>query len=68
MKQINTVAFQFKLLNSMKIHPIFHVSLLEPYHASTIPGKTQKPTPSIILNGEQEYEVEEILDSTISHC
>jgi hypothetical protein len=67
MKQINTVAFQFKLLDSMKIHPMFHVSLLEPYHPSTILGKTQEPTPSIIVNGEQEYEVEEILNSMISH-
>jgi len=46
MKQINTMAFQFKLPNSMKIHPMFHVSLLEPDYASTIPGKTHKPTPS----------------------
>jgi hypothetical protein len=36
MKQINVVTFQLKLLGSMKIHPMFHVSLLEPYHVSTI--------------------------------
>jgi hypothetical protein len=65
---MNIVAFQFKLPNSMKIHPMFHVSLLEPYYASTIPGITHKATPSIIINGEQEYEVEEILDLRISHC
>jgi hypothetical protein len=68
MKQINTVAFQFKLLDSMKIHPVFHVSLLEPYHVSTIPRKTHKPTPLIVVNGEKKYKVEEILNSRISHC
>jgi hypothetical protein len=66
-KQINIVAFQLKLPNSMKIHPMFHVSLLEPYHVFTIPGITHKPTLPIVVNGEQKYEVEEILDSRISH-
>jgi hypothetical protein len=61
-KQINTVAFQLKLLDSMKIHPMFHVSLLEPYHVFTIPRRTHNPPPPIIVDGEQEYEVEEILD------
>jgi len=68
MKQINIVAFQFKLPNSMKIHLMFHVSLLEPYHASTIPRRTHKPPSLIVVNDEQEYEVEKILDSRISHC
>ncbi len=33
-KQINVMAFQFKLPSSMKIHHVLHVSLLEFYHAS----------------------------------
>jgi hypothetical protein len=68
MRQINIMAFQFKLPDSMKIHPVFHVSLLEPYHASTIPRKTHKPPLPIVIDGDQEYEVEEILDSRILHC
>jgi hypothetical protein len=66
-KQINTMAFQLKLLDSMKIHPVFHVSLLKPYHVSTIIKRTHEPTPPIVVNGEQKYEVEEILNSKISH-
>src|SRR5512133_2815108 len=27
-----------------QIHPVFHISLLEPYHANTIPGR-RSPTP-----------------------
>ncbi len=34
-KQINVVVFQLKLLGSMKIHLVFHVSLLEHYHAGS---------------------------------
>jgi hypothetical protein len=29
-KQINVMVFQLKLLGSMRIHLVFHVSLLEP--------------------------------------
>jgi hypothetical protein len=57
MKEINTVACQFKFLESIKIHPMFHVSLLEPYHAFTIPGKTHEPSPPIVVDGEQKYKV-----------
>jgi hypothetical protein len=52
MKQINTMAFQFKFPNSMKIHLVFDVSLLEPYHASTILRRTHEPPPLIAVNGE----------------
>jgi len=47
---------------------MFHVSLLEPYHVFTIPRRTHNPPPPIIVDGEQEYEVEKILDLRISHC
>ena len=47
----------------MKVHPVFHVSLLEPYHLSTIPDRTRPPQPPIVMESESEYEVEEILDS-----
>ncbi len=67
MKQINMATFQFKLLDSMKMPPVFHVSLLEPYHVSTIPRKIHEPPPPIVVDGEQKYKVEEILDSRISH-
>jgi hypothetical protein len=38
------------------------------YNVSTIPRRTHEPPPPIIINGEQEYEVEGILYSRISHC
>jgi len=52
-KQINIVAFQFKLQGSMGIHPVFHVLLLEPYHISTIPKIIHDPFPLIKVDGEQ---------------
>ena len=50
----------------MKIHPVFHVSLLEPYKDSTIPGQLQAPPPPIEVDGTEEFEVSEILDSRIN--
>jgi hypothetical protein len=51
-KQTNVAAFQLKFLGSMKIHHVFHVSLLEPYHASTIPEKIHDPPPPIEVDNE----------------
>jgi len=66
-KQINVVAFQLKLQGSMKIHHVFHVSLLKPYHTSTIPRRIYDPPPPIEVNGEHKYEMEDILDSRVFH-
>ena len=49
----------------MKVHPVFHASLLETYHQSNIRGRSQPSAPAIEVNGFEEYEVESILDSRI---
>ena len=51
----------------MKVHSVFHVSLLKPYYLSMIPDRTCPPPPPIIVESKSEYEVEEILDSKYSH-
>jgi hypothetical protein len=42
-KQVNEVAYRLDLPSSMKIHPVFHVSLLEPYRELAIPGRLPAP-------------------------
>ena len=64
-KKINDIAFRLELPPSMKIHLIFHVSLLEPYKTSSIPGRSQVPPPSVEIEGIEEFEVSKILDSRI---
>jgi len=49
----------------MKICVMFHFSLLEPRHASTNPRRIHDPLPPIKVDGEQEYEMDDILDSRI---
>lgn len=47
----------------MKIHPVFHISLLEPVASDPFPGQEQVTPPPIIVDGEFEFHVEEVLDS-----
>ena len=59
-------AFELKLPLHWRIHPVFHASLLDPYRANKIEGRKQQAvSPPDIVNGEVEYEVEDILDSRI---
>ena len=65
MSQVNPVAYKLELADSIKIHNVFHVSLLEPYFPNSIEGRTLPPPPPIEVRDELEYEVEKILDSQI---
>ncbi len=47
------------------IHPIFHVSQLEPVEENTIPNHTQPPPPLVEVNGEEQYKIAQILDFKI---
>jgi hypothetical protein len=49
----------------MKIHPVFHASLLDPHHTNTIPGRTQPPPLAVTVEDALEYKVKEILDSRV---
>jgi hypothetical protein len=60
------VAAKLALPKSMKIHPVFHFSLLELKGTSKMSNRTNPPPPPVEVEGEDEYEVEEILDSRIT--
>ena len=55
-------AYRLKLSQQVgSIHDIFHVSLLEPYVSDR--RSAPEPPPPIEVDGEEEYELEEILQS-----
>jgi hypothetical protein len=63
LKKIGTRAFRVELLTTIEDNNIFHVSLLEPYHNSTVPGRYQTPPPPEEVEGEENWEVEFVVDS-----
>ena len=64
--QAGTHSFTLRLPDAMRsVHPVFHVSQLEPSTPNTIPNRIQPPPPPIEVDGEPEFEISEILDSKI---
>ena len=58
-KKIGSVNYKLKLPKTMEIHPVFHVSLLEP----APPGAPAAPITEVQqLDPQKEYEVETVLD------
>ena len=60
-------AVRLALPESMNIHPVFHVSLLEHAADNPYPGQQQPPPPPIEVDGEEEYSVDEVLDARIRY-
>ena len=47
------------------IHPVFHVSMIEPATLNPFPGRNSVSDPLVIIDGEPEYKISSILDSKI---
>ena len=68
-KQINANAYRLRLPHTMKIHNVFHVSLLDKYRPPTAGQNPPEPDPVIADDAaaEPEWEVERIVDSRIRY-
>ncbi|SJL18610.1 uncharacterized protein ARMOST_22207 [Armillaria ostoyae] len=57
-------AYKLKLPPHWKIHPRFNEKLLSPFIPPSFPNQEQPPPPPPdLIDGEEEWEIEEILDS-----
>ena len=60
-KVLSSLSYQLKLPITWKIHPVFHTSLLSPYHKTKVHGPNFPTPPPDLIDNEEEYEVERIL-------
>jgi hypothetical protein len=60
---MSAINYRLELPTQWSIHPVFHINLLTPYKETIMHGPNfTRPTPELI-DGEEEYSVEKILDS-----
>jgi hypothetical protein len=60
---IGDLDFKLELPHYLKLHPVFHVNRLAPYQDNGL-DKSPPPDP-VTVEGEEEYEVDKIMDSRI---
>lgn len=60
--RVGPVSYRLRLPSSLRIHPVFHVSLLKKAIFNRYSRKPQLPPP-VLVDGQREFEVSKILDS-----
>ena len=60
---MSPVNYCLELPTQWSIHPVFHINLLTPYRETPTHGPNYQHPPPDLVDGEEEYEVEKILDS-----
>ncbi|MBW0588849.1 hypothetical protein O181_128564 [Austropuccinia psidii MF-1] len=66
LNKVSNHAYHLNLSSQWRsIHPVFHISHLEPVKTSTILNWHQETPPPIIIEEEEEWEVSQILDSEL---
>jgi len=59
-------SFTLQLPETMRaVHPVFHISMLEPATPNTFQQHSEPPPAPVIIDGELEYEISKIVDSKI---
>ena len=62
MEQLSPAVYSIKILQQWKVHNVFHANLITPYKEMSIHGPNFSRPPPDLIDGEEEFEVEQILD------
>lgn len=63
-EKVGAAAYKLKLLKMWKVHPVFNKVSLKPYTEPVFEGqKKLVPLLPELIDGEEEYEVKEVIDS-----
>ena len=62
---ISPYAYKLELPTTARIHPVFHTSLLSLSADDPYKDQVQEPPPPVEIEGKEEFEVEDIVDSLI---
>ena len=61
-RALSTITYQLTFPEQWKIHDVFHVDLLTPYREMEFHGPNYARPPPDLINEEEQYEVEQVLD------
>lgn len=56
------MAYELELQDLIRIHPFFHVALLKPAVPDPFTSRNTGPPELVLIYGEEEFEIESILD------
>ena len=62
-ERVGDLDYRLALPPALKLHNVFHVDRLSPWRGNEVNGRTPPPPDPIEVDGEEEYEVDRILDS-----
>ena len=62
---MSAVNYRLELPTQWSIHPVFHIDLLTPYRETITHGANYQRPPPDLVDNEEEYEVETVLDSRL---
>ena len=60
---MSPISYRLELPHQWRIHPVFHTDLLTPYRETKTHGENYQRLPPELIDNEEEFEVEAILDS-----
>jgi len=61
---VSSNAIELELPKTIKIHPVVNVSRVQPYKPQ-VEGQKKTPPKPVIIEGEEEFEVEKILNKQV---